>query len=306
MKVKLVNYSGNGYNDIGNIQVTSEAVLAIDGSTSDTGVSIISIKDKSLIARMLVSREELSESPVRYKLKLKELVLGIIKNNTNIKHISYEEPCIYHKSAIKNLFMLRTFIEEMIIENEPDLDYINHFEVANTRWKKIFLYPDKMVNDTEKDKQAVNDKVKKIYGLTGDIDLNESDSIGLGYASAEILNGDKDFELESKKKPSKFLYEIRFEDEYDTDLVIGYVIDGEYDLPKKVTEQGMKLKELGNREKLENKIYAEMQDEDCVLIIKLNKLKHGDVVMQYNLSNYENDVIHAIVWRKSRKKLKQY
>lgn len=306
MQIKLVNYSGNGYNEIDNIEVKSDAIMAIDGSTSDTGLSIIDLKTKGLIARMLISRDELSESPVRYKLELKKLVLSIVLNNVNIKHIAYEEPCIYHKSAIKNLFMLRSFVEEMIIENEPKLNYINHFEVANTRWKKIFLYPDKMTNNTENDKQLVNTKVKQIYSLVGDIDFNETDSIGLGYASAEIINGEKNFELLSKKKPTAFKYEIIFDNESNPEFIIEDIIDGNYKIPQKVKDNGIKIKELGNREKLETKIYEELQDEDCVLVISFNKLKHGDVVMKYNLSNLLNDNINAIVWRKTRKKLKEW
>lgn len=306
MRVDIVNYTGIGYNDVKYIDIKSTALISIDGSTSTTGLSIIDTKTKGLLARMSIIRDEISESPVRYKLQLKKLVLEILQSNSNIKYIFYEEPCIYHKSAVKNLFMLRSFIEEMIIENEPTLDYIQHFEVANTRWKKIFLYPDKISNNTELDKQKINERVKGLYSLSGNIDLNQTDAIGLGYAACEVLNGDKDFELESKKKPTKFLYNIVFSDEEYIELVIEDLLNNKFKIPAKLFENGIKIKHLNDREDLDTKIYTELQNEDCILVMDLNKLKHGDIVLKYNLGSYVNNNIHTIVWRKTRKKLKQY
>lgn len=305
MDIKIVNYSGNKKDSIDDLCIEEEAVLALDGSTSRTGISIIT-RQKGLIARMRLTRQEVSESPVRYKLNLKNFVLDILNRYANIKYIAYEEPCIYHKSAIKNLFMLRTFIEELIIENEPKFNYIRYFEVANTKWKKIFLHPIKLQNDTEKDKKAVNDKVKIIYNIGDDLTFDESDCIGLGYATVEVINGEKDEKLTSQKKPSKFNYEIEFADEEDEYITIESILEGEYNIPKKVIENGIKIKELSNRERLENKIYTEMQDEDCVLLIKFDTNKHGNVVMKYGLSGLLNETIYAVVWRKSRKKLKQW
>ena len=305
MKVNVVNYTGYGsYEELDDIRVRDgNAIMSIDGSTSTTGISILNMDTKGLLARMNIVRDDMTESPVRYKIKLKQLVLSIIKQNPLIKYISYEEPCIYHKSAIKNLFMLRSFIEEMIIENEPELNYLRHFEVANTRWKKIFLYPEKMSNNTEQDKARVNEKVKKIYSLWGDLDLNESDAIGLGYATLEILRGEKNFELES----TAFKYNIEFEDEPETDFVIEHILDEEceYKIPKKLYENGIKIKDLGDREKLDDKIYSELQNEDCILLLSFKSKKHGDIAMKYGLTG-NSDIMHAIVWRKTRKKIKEW
>lgn len=305
MEIKLVNYSGNGYNDVNDILVSNKAILAIDGSTSITGICLLDVNTKSLIARARVIRDEIHESPVRYKLALKDFVYQLLVKFPNIQIISYEEPVIYHASAVKNLFMLRTFVEELIIEHEPDLNYIQHFEVANTRWKKIFLYPDKMKNKTDEDKQAVNEKVKRIYNIGGDLDLNESDAIGLGYATVEILNGEKNFELESKKKPTKFQYNI----EFTTEDEVGAIQDIEFDkygIPEKIIDNGIEFRELGNKDKLEDKIYTELQNADFVLVLCFDITKHGDIAMKYGLSNLDTNEVKAIVWRKTRKKIKEW
>ena len=118
------------------IVVNGYALMAIDGSTSNSGVAIMRQHDCAILYIISAERDKKNESPVRYKIELKRAIKDILARNRFIDQIYYEEPVIANLSAVSNLFMLRAFIEEMIIENEPDFDYLQHYEVPNMRWKK--------------------------------------------------------------------------------------------------------------------------------------------------------------------------
>ena len=120
------------------IQVQFYSVLCIDGSTSNTGLSIMRESDGALLYLLRAEREG-DESPVRYKIRLKRTVEEILRRNRYISQIIYEEPVVANIASVKNLFMLRTFAEEIIIENEPEFDTIKHIEISNMRWKRIVL-----------------------------------------------------------------------------------------------------------------------------------------------------------------------
>ena len=65
-----------------------------------------------------VTRES-GEEPVRYKVRLKELIAELLRENRNINYVYYEEPIIEYATAVPNLMMLRTTVQELKIENEP-------------------------------------------------------------------------------------------------------------------------------------------------------------------------------------------
>lgn len=287
-----------------NLAVTNYALLAIDGATSNTGLAIIRESDGAIMYTISATREK-QEEPVRYKLRLKNFVKDILLRNRFISQIYYEEPTIANKSAIKNLFMLRSFIEEMIIENEPTFDYIKHYEVNNMRWKREFLAPDKVPFGTDNQKKAVRDKLIKALPFLDSISQDEVDAISLGYvASKHLVNGNDDGgqELVSKKKARPFQYSIDFigADSDDDAFIEFYDV---YSGPEKILQNGISFTEIDSRINFEKHIYNTMSDEDKVLIVKFSSEKHGDVILKHKIGylSTQYDYIYAIVWRKTRK-----
>lgn len=146
------------------VKVPDNAVMSIDGSTTNTGVAIIQKSSGGLYFTISFTREKSQgETPVQYKVRLKRAINQILQNNTLIDTIYYEEPFIGYASAAPNLMMLRTSIEEIIVENEPLLNYIKHAEINNKHWKKLFLVPDKVPNGTELEKRLY---ARKCLGIS--------------------------------------------------------------------------------------------------------------------------------------------
>lgn len=286
---------------ISEVKVSSECIMSIDGSTSNTGVAIIRKADSALQFSCAFKREE-GETPVQYKVRLKKKIEGIILNNTLIEHIYYEEPFVGYASSVANLMMLRTFVEELIVENEPVLNYIKHKEINNKKWKKLFLLPEKCPIGTDLEKKAVKDKLLKYMPALDGISQDEIDAIAMGMvANAKILDNSED-ELQSKKKTRPFKYNIKFiganEDE-DMMLEFGDVYNG----PSYLLENGITLTTVKGTENFDKHIYKEMGDSDKVLIVKFDSSKHCNVVLQYKIGALSAmyDYIYAIVWRLSRK-----
>lgn len=287
-----------------NVAVANYALLAIDGSTTNTGLAIIRQSDGAIMYTASASKEK-DEEPVRYKLRLKNYVKDLLLRNRFIDQIYYEEPTISHLSAVKNLFMLRSFIEEMIIENEPTFDYLKHYEVNNMRWKKEFLHPEKVPFGTDNQKKAVRDKLEKSLPFLSVVTQDEIDAIGLGYAAAKhLMNGNDNGgeELVSKKKTRPFQYNSLFigADCDDDAFVEFYDV---YNGPEKILENGISFSEIDTRVNFDKHICNTMGDDDKVLIIKFNSNHHGDVILKYRIGylSTQYEYIYAIIWRKSRK-----
>ena len=144
--------------------VQSHSILSIDGSTSKTGVGILRESDGALCYSLCFEREkDDGETPVQYKVRLKRAIKSIMEKNTLITKIFYEEPFVGHITSVANLMMLRTFVEEMIFENEPQFDYVKHKEINNLRWKKLFLAPTKVPSGTDNQKAAIKEKLLSFY-----------------------------------------------------------------------------------------------------------------------------------------------
>lgn len=286
------------------INVQQYAILSIDGSTSNSGLAILRECDGAIMYSMCATRDSSGETPVHYKIRLKRQVADILRRNKYITQIYYEEPIIHNASAVASLFMLRTFIEEMIIENEPEFDYIKHYEISNMRWKKEFLAPDKVPQGTEKQKKAVRDKLEASLPFLNKVTQDEIDAICMGYVACTYLKDNKDVkELESKKKARPFKYNSIFIGADDDDNMLTEFMDV-YNGPKKLLDKPISFTEIDGKTDFDKHIYNTMgQDEDRILIVKFSSKHHGNIILEHKIGNLaaQYDYIYAIVWRVTRK-----
>lgn len=286
------------------IKVRDYSILAIDGSTSNSGLAIMRESDGALTYSMCATREASKETPVHYKIRLKRQVAEILRNNKFITQVYYEEPVIANPSSVANLFMLRTFIEEMIIENEPEFDYVKHYEISNMRWKKEILAPAKIPSGTENQKKAVREKVEGMLPFLNKVTQDEIDAIAMGYIVCKLAKDGKTGEdLQSKKKVRPFKYEIRFIGADDDEMAFNDFFDV-YDGPEKLLDQSISFTEITSRTKFEQHLYDTMgSDGDRVLVIKFPSKTHGDLILKHRIGNLaaQWQYIYAIVWRVARK-----
>lgn len=300
-KIELVN------GVLEDIVVAQDAVLVIDGSTSNSGLAIMRESDGALLYSISASRDSnrQNETPVRYKIQLKRHVEDILRRNKYISQIYYEEPVIANVSAVSNLFMLRTFIEEMIIENEPEFNYLKHFEINNMRWKHLFLSPEKVPQGTENQKRVVRERLEKYLPFLNTVTQDEIDAIAMGFVVCTSLKGNSGVDVQdlaSKKKTRPFKFEVDFIGADNDDDAFTEFIES-YPGPKKLMDNRVNFVELGSREDFKKKVYESMGDEDIILLIKFSSNKHGNTILEYKLGrlsvNYE--YIYAVVWRTTRK-----
>lgn len=286
------------------IKVQQYAILSIDGSTSNSGLAIMRECDGALMYSMCATRDASGETPVHYKIRLKRQVADLLRRNKFITQIYYEEPVVANITAIANLFMLRTFIEEMIIENEPEFDYLKHYEISNMKWKKNFLAPDKVPSGTDNQKKAVRAKLENGLPFLNRVTQDEIDAICMGYVVCTTLKeGGTGEELQSKKKVRPFKYNSIFvgADKDDDMLTEFYDV---YNGPKKLLDNGISFTEIDGKTNFEKHIYNTMgQDDDKILIIKFSSKHHGNVVLEHKIGNLaaQYDYLYAIVWRVTRK-----
>lgn len=287
------------------IKVDKYALLAIDGSTSNSGLAIIREVDGAIMYIMCATREEKTESVVQYKVRLKRTIKDILFRNRFINQTYYEEPMVANITAVKALFTLRTFVEELIVEEEPALDYLQHYEVNNMRWKKELLAPATVPQGTQKQKQAVRNKLEEALPFLKEVSQDEIDAIGLGFVAARFLKNNQDGgkELQSKKKARPFKYNIQFigADEDESAFIEFHDI---YKGPHYLLENGISFTEIKSKTDFDKHVYDTMgADEDKILIIKFPSKTHGDLILKHRIGdlsvNYE--FIYAIVWRVTRK-----
>lgn len=287
------------------IVVDKYSILSIDGSTSNSGLAIIRECDGGLLYTISAARETRKdeETPVRYKIALKRTVLDILSRNKFITQIYYEEPVVHNITAVSSLFMLRSFIEELIIENEPDFNYIKHYEISNMKWKKDFLAPDKIPSGTENQKKAVKDKVLNFLPFLDSVTQDEIDAIAMGFVAASFLKkGNDGAELQSKKKARPFKYNIKFIGA-DEDEGMMHEFYNAYDGPEKILENGIGFFDITGKTKFDQFVYNTMGQEDKVLVIKFASKYHGDLILKHRVGHLaaQYDYMYALVWRVTRK-----
>ena len=287
--------------NIEDIRVSDVSVMSIDGSTTNTGVGILRKSDGALFYSCSFARED-GETPVQYKVRLKRSISKILSLNHLIDTVYYEEPFIGYAEAAKNLLMLRTFIEEMIVENEPDYDYLKHLEVNNMKWKKLFLAPDKCPQGTELQKAAVRKKLEGFMPYLKVVTQDEIDAICLGFIATVQLKDGSDDDLQSKKKAHAFQYNIEFIGaDTDDDMITEF--SDTYSGPKSILQNGIVLTQIGNTGNFDKHVYEAMGNEDKVLIVKFSSNHHCNLILKYKLGNLSTtfDYLYAVIWRKSRK-----
>jgi Holliday junction resolvasome RuvABC endonuclease subunit len=278
------------------------SALGIDGSTSNTGIAIIDESSSIIRYTMSVAREK-DETPVQYKIRLKRLVTDILRKNRTIMDIGYEEPIVENIGAVKNLFMLRVFVEEIIEENRPEFDYIRFVEIPNMTWKKKMLGTEKVPSGTEAQKKAIRDKVVSCINYMDGLTEDEYDAIGITAVMCKVKqDGQEIDELKAKKKAKPFQYNVEFIGADDEDNMVTELMDLD-NIPDKVMNNGILLKEINKRSNFDKCVYEYMGSEDKVVIIKMDTRWFGDVILKYKLGELASTYmyIYAIIWRKTRK-----
>jgi len=283
---------------IEDININEPSVISIDGSTSNTGLSILRESDGLPIYSIKAKRES-QEKPVQYKVYLKRFVYEILKRNKLIQKVFYEEPFISYAVASQNLLMLRTFIEELIVENEPYFNYIKHNEINNMSWKKLFLLPGKVPQGTKLQKEYIRNKLfeKFAYLATYDLSQDEIDSIAMGFTTITKMKN-----IEHTKKARPFLYNVEFIGADDDDTMLQEFIEI-HSLPKHLLANGVAFKTISGKSNFDKTIYELMGSDDKVIIIKFSSKHHGNLAIKYRIGHLAATFpyLYAIVWRKNRK-----
>lgn len=278
-------------------------LLSIDGSTSNTGMAIIREFDGAILYLMTAERSHSeNETPVQYKVRLKRQIHKILQANKLIYQVYYEDPVVSNITSVKNLFMLRTFVEELIVENEPELDYIKHHEVANTRWKRFFLAPDKVPQGTVNQKAAVKARMVSYLPFMANVTQDEIDAAAMGFAAAKLIRDDAGDELDLKKKIRPFKYNAVFVGADENQEMLDEFADC-YTGPDYLIENGLVLVEIPKKKDFDKAVYETIGDKDGVAIIRFDSDTHGNIVLLNKIGNLaaQFTYIYAIVWRKTRK-----
>ena len=284
------------------IRVGNYALMAIDGSTTNTGVAIMRESDGALMYTLAFTRDKKKETPVEYKVRLKRAIRDILLRNKYICQIYYEEPTIANKSAIANLFMLKTFVEEIIVEDPENFNHIKHYQVNNMRWKKEFLRPDKVPQGTEKQKAAVRQKMETYLPFLIAVTEDEIDAAALGFVAARFSIMDSADDLKTKKKPRQFKYNAMFVGS-DSDEALENELLDVYNGPMELLENGIDISEIDSKTDFNKHIYDKMGHDDKVLIIKFSSKHHGNIILEHRIGNLaaQFEFIYAVIWRKTRK-----
>lgn len=281
--------------------VTDKSILSIDGSTTNTGMSILRESDGCLFYTLLFTREK-EETPVQYKVRLKREVKRILDRNTLINKVFYEEAFVGHITSVANLMMLRTFVEEIVVENEPNFNYLKHAEINNQKWKRLFLSPDKVPSGTENQKKAVRDKMLGYLPMLDKITQDEIDALAMGFVAVNHIKEGCEEDLESKKRVHPFQYNTRFIGANDDEGMLDVIADV-YDGPTSILENGIMLTSIKGTSNFDKHVYSNMGNEDKLIIVKFNSDHHGNIILKSRIGHLASsyDYIYAVIWRKRRK-----
>lgn len=284
------------------LQVCEPCLLSIDGSTSNTGMAVIRMRDGALLFTVSAKYDSEDASAVHYKIKLKKLISMFLLNNKQLNRVYYEEPIISHVTAVANLMMLRTSVQELLIEN--DLNYVDYAEIPNMSWKKWFLAPEKIPNGSDAQKSAVTKKLVKYMPFLSCLTQDEVDATAMGvYAVHTLKDNNMDSSvLKANKKQKPFSFKYKFLGA-DSDECLGDLMQL-YDGPSELIDKGIPMCNMGRRQKFEQAVYDTIGSEDRLCIIKFESKNHGNVILQYRLGNLaaQFEYIYALCWRSYRKK----
>lgn len=305
--------------------IGGDILMAIDGSSARTGIAFIDYVGETLLGTIAVERNA-KEDYVDYKVRLKSTLKRCMDKHIKVlKRIFYEEPFVGFVSATKVLMTIRTTVSEIKLENSPIYNDIKYAEVSNTKWKKIFLYPNKVPSDSKLQKLAVQEKVDVIFGsMVKDgtdgghriFTEDECDAIGLGIACLKTLKqGFDEQELISKMKPRPFKYNIQFlvataDDQSEAELrgaEAFFDYSPTWKIPQSVIDNGISILTLNGRGLFDKQIFEAMGQDDKVLLVSFKGGKYVNVIIENKRTELcreydDNEYIIAFVWRVSRKR----
>lgn len=299
------NYELRDFDDelLKNFSVHERSIMSIDGSTSRTGISILSYEGKVKVVFAVIRGN--GESHVEYKVNLKRAIGAVLLWNKSIDTVVYEEPFIEYPSAAKHLLMLRTFIEELIVECRPGLDHIKFIEINNKKWKRIFLHPERCPNSSQLEKRAVKEKLIGIFPYLSGISQDEIDSIAIGLAALKEIGSGNINNLTTRKPGRKFAYNIEFIGADNDDEVFAEIGDNLSDMgiPLGVVADGISFIELTGKEDFDDVIFNSLAFEDKLLVIKFRSKHFGNIILKHRIGELASlyNWIYAFVWRKTRK-----
>ena len=306
-RLKILTPTGHVDMNIDDLKLVQDCILSIDGSTDITGVGIIREADGALVGSISFKCEHSKENAIQYKVKFKREMQKILENNPCIKRVYYEEPFIGYANSVKSLFSMRTSIQEIIYENEPNLDYVSVIEINNMKWKSIFLAPSKCPSGTENQKKAVREKMLKLfpmlekpeYGITQD----EIDAIAMGSVAILKLKDGMESDIESRESVKPFQYNIKFIGADDDEVLIQHLYELS-DIPEAVLSNGIALRELKSSTGLDKQVYSEMRGDDKLLVWKFPSKKFGNLVLKYRVGHLASSYkwLYMLIWRKNRKR----
>ena len=289
--------------DTDSFNLNTPAIMAIDGSTTCTGIAFMEKEHGYLLGTTALKRSN-GESQVRYKVEYKKFIVDILKK-FKISNIFYEEPYIGFADSTKALFMLRSSIEELIIENEPEFDNIKYIEVNNKRWKKALLGEGNCPVGTDLEKAAVKAEIVRQLPFMNRVTQDEIDATGIGFVAITRLKSGTEVELASNKKAKPFKFNIKFigadnEDEFYTEFFDQLE---DYKIPRMVLDNGMTIRKIPGSGIFDNYVYKYMGDSDKLLVLCFSVKHHANIILEHRISNLtaNNKYIYAIVWRKTRK-----
>lgn len=290
--------------------------IAIDGSTTCSGVAYILNSNGAILGCSELEREDGTEDYVRYKVQFKKFLNELLTVQADkVTHIFYEEPILGSFTTSSALLALRTSVKELKVENEPKYDKIDYCEVNNKHWKKLWLYPSPVPNGSDLEKKAVRDKLVSLVPYLQYVKQDSIDAICMGIVSVNSVRSNGSTEgVKTKKKAKPFKYEIKFigilaDDKESADVaVIDELRDSldskEFRIPKSVLENGIRLVDLNGHGLFDKHVYSEMEDDDMLLILGFDSDKYYNVLLEHNVVRLASNCnrMYAVIWRKTRKK----
>lgn len=286
-------------NKIQEIEVIDSVVMGVDCSTTCTGVTIYSVAKKEPIYTFACKRSD-NELAVRYKVYLKSFMTALILQiKSKLSDIYYEEPFVgqYVESSM-TLISMRTFIPEILIENEDKLNRVIEFhEVNNKSWKRDLL-DGKVPSSTELEKKAIADKINKLYSCYKELTQDEHDSLGIAMYGIHTLQGSAELKVKYNKGYALSGQFIGADSDTVAYNELEYVLD---DIPKRLKDAEIKLVNVGKKQDVEDEVYKALHQKDIIILAKFVPQEHGRMLLKYQLGELTNsDFIYWYVWRKAK------
>lgn len=282
---------------IKDIEINEESILGVDCSATCTGITVLGLNSQKPLYTIACHRSN-DETSVRYKVYLKMFMKNVLLlNKDHISDIFYEEPFIgkYVESSMV-LISLKTFIPEILIENENEINKVIEFhEISNKSWKKDLL-GSKLPVGTEEEKNAIAEKIDRTYKCYVGLTQDEHDSYGIAKYGANILYG----KSESKEKYKKgYALEGEFIGAENDDMAIAEYQYIRSSVPKRLRDKIVEKIDIDKKHDVEDEVYRALNGIDTVILAKFIPKEQGRILLKYQLGELTNSsYIYWYVWRK--------